>query len=80
MKYFKKYLEQNPSDEEMREKYNIAKENADRAISLYKQAKKMEREEEFKDAYQYYKKSYGIYPLLYDTWERMRAIKKKIKK
>ncbi len=78
MKYFKKYLEQNPSDEQMREKYSIAKENADRGISLYKQAKKMEREEEFKDAYQYYKKSYKIYPLLYDTWERMRAIKKKI--
>jgi len=78
MKYFKKYLEQNPSDEQMREKYNIAKENAARGISLYKQAKKMEREEEFKDAYQYYKKSYEIYPLLYDTWERMRAIKKKI--
>ena len=38
----------------------------------------MEKEEEFKDAYQYYKKSYEIYPLLYDTWERMRAIKKKI--
>ena len=40
MKYFKKYLEQNPLDEEMKEKYTAAKKNTDQAISLYKQAKK----------------------------------------
>lgn len=80
VKYFKKYLEQNPSDLETEKRYTIAQQNTDEAISLYNQAKKLEKEEEFKDAYEYYKKSYDIYPLLYDTWERMQSIKKKMNK
>jgi len=78
--YFGKYLEQNPSDQEVQEKLETAKQNAAQAISLYQQGRKSEDEGDFKSAYDYYKKSCDIYPVVYDSWERMKATQQKMKK
>jgi hypothetical protein len=80
VKYFGKYLEQTPSDQEVQEKLETAKQNAAQAISLYQQGKKFEDEKNFESAYEYYKKACDIYPVVYDAWERMKATQKKIKK
>jgi tetratricopeptide (TPR) repeat protein len=78
--YFGKYLEQDPSDQEIQEKLETAKQNAAQAISLYQQGRKYEDEKNFESAYEYYKKSCDIYPLVYDAWERMKAAQQKMKK
>ena len=80
IKYFSKYLGQNPSDAEIQEMLETAKQNAAQAINLYKQARALEKNQELDVAYELYKKTYDIYPLLYDTWEKMRSLKRKIKK
>ena len=80
IKYLKKYVEQNPSDSEGQEKLKAAQQKAEEAINLYNQANRFENKGDFASAYEYYKTSYNIYPLLYDTWERMRATKRKAKK
>ncbi|MEW5801988.1 MAG: hypothetical protein AB1847_07775 [bacterium] len=78
--YFGRYLEQNPQDQEIQEKFETARKNAEQAISLYQQGKKLEDEENFEAAYECYKKTCDIYPLLYDAWERMNAIQRKVQK
>ncbi|MEW6380104.1 MAG: hypothetical protein AB1611_10935 [bacterium] len=75
--YFGKYLEQNPSDQEIQEKLEIAKQNAEQAISLYRQGRKLEDAQDFAGAYESYKKSCDIYPVLFDAWERMKATERK---
>ena len=71
IKYLKKYVGQNPSDSEGQEKLKTAQRKAEEAIDLYNQAKRFQAKGDFASAYEYYRKSYNIYPLLYDTWERM---------
>lgn len=75
--YFGKYLEQNPSDHEIRERLEIAKQNAEQAISLYRQGRRLEDAGDFAGAYESYKKSCDIYPVLFDAWERMKAVERK---
>ena len=60
------------------EKMSIKKSQAKKAISLYNSGKAAEKAGNYKDAYRFYKNSYELYPLLYDTWERMKKIKKKL--
>ncbi|MCL6582487.1 MAG: hypothetical protein K6U11_02500 [bacterium] len=75
--YFEKYLKQNPSDQQIQEKLEIAKQNAEQAINLYRQGRKFEEEKNFAAAYESYKKVCDIYPVLYDAWERMKATERK---
>ena len=80
IKYLGKYLEQNPSDQEVQEKVETAKQNAAQAISLYQQGRKSESEKNYESAYEYYKKSCDIYPVVYDAYERMIDVQRKMKK
>ena len=77
VKYLKLYLEANPEDSDIQEKILLANRNASEGIRLYKSAKAAEKDGDLKRAYEIYKTSYQIYPLLYDTWERIQDLKKK---
>ncbi|MGA1843696.1 MAG: hypothetical protein ACMUIS_03930 [bacterium] len=78
MKYLKLYLNKNPGDQEIQQKLSQANKNSDEAIRLYKSGKAAQGSGNFSEAYGNYKAAYELYPLLYDTWERMRAMQKKI--
>jgi predicted Zn-dependent protease len=78
IKYLNIYLKKYPEDKEIQNKLKEAKENANKAIALYKSGKSAERAGNFAEAYRLYKNSYNLYPLLYDTWERMKAMQRKL--
>ena len=78
MKYLKLYLQKNPGDQEIQQKLSQANKNSNEAIRLYKLGKQAQGAGNFSEAYGHYKAAYELYPLLYDTWERMRAMQKKI--
>ncbi|MGA1871142.1 MAG: hypothetical protein ACMUJM_21635 [bacterium] len=75
IKNFKKYLEMNPSDTQIEKKVEEANGYINQAIALYKAGRLEQEKWNLEGAYQYYKKAYDIYPLLYDCWERMQSIK-----
>ena len=73
------YLGTHPGDSEIQNKIAQARENTQKAINSYKSGKAAEKAGNFKNAYNAYKKAYQLYPLLYDSWEKMREMKKKLK-
>ena len=79
IKYYKIYLDSHPEDREIKNKLGQANENTQNAISMYKTAKAAEKAGNFQKAYQEYKNASQLYPLLYDAWEKMREMQKKIK-
>jgi len=79
IKYYKIYLDSHPEDTEIKNKLSQANENTQNAINMYKTGKAAEKAGNFQKAYQEYKNAYQLYPLLYDAWEKMREMQKKIK-
>jgi len=77
IKYIKLYLQKNPGDQEMQQKLAQANDNSNEAIRSYKLGKEAEGAGNFAKAYEHYKAASELYPLLYDSWERMRAMQKK---
>ncbi len=71
------YLSKNPNDQDVKDKIEEAVKFAQEAIDIYRAARNEEESCNIKSALELYKKSYKLYPLLYDTWERMRDLKKK---
>jgi len=76
--YLKKYLILNSPDKETESKIEIANINADKAIKLYNAGRKAQKENDLKNAYEYYRMAHDIYPLLYDCWERIQSLKKEL--
>lgn len=76
VKNFRCYLEEKPDDQNIKEKIDKANEFASEAIRLYKSAKQEVDSCNLERAYELYQKSYKLYPLLYDTWERILELKK----
>ncbi|MGA1841714.1 MAG: tetratricopeptide repeat protein [bacterium] len=78
IKYYDLYLKTHPEDKEIQKKSDQSRDNTNEAISLYKAGKAAENAGNYGEAYRLYKKSYELYPLLYDTWERMKKMQKRL--